>query len=48
MGKFFNTDGYCDSEYHYMVDLSGRLNDVRRMVDDGKYFTINRARQFLI
>lgn len=46
MGKFFNTDGYCDSEYHYMVDLSRRLNDVRRMVDDGKYFAINRARQY--
>lgn len=46
MGRFFNTDGYCDSEYHYMVDLSGRLNKVKRMVDDGKYFTINRARQY--
>ncbi|MCD7763528.1 MAG: AAA-like domain-containing protein [Lachnospiraceae bacterium] len=29
-----------------MVDLSGRLKAIKTMVDDGKYFTINRARQY--
>ncbi len=46
MGKIFNTDGYCDSELNYMVDLTERLNEIKRMVDDGKYFSINRARQY--
>lgn len=46
MGKTFNTDGYCDPELNYMVDLTSRLNDVKKMVDDEKYFTVNRARQY--
>lgn len=46
MCKFFNTDGYCDAEANYMVDLSGRLAEIKRMVDAGKYFTINKARQY--
>lgn len=46
MEKLFNTDGYCDPEINYMVDLSGRLNEIGMMVDAGKYFTVNRARQY--
>ena len=46
MNKTFNTDGYCDPELHYMVNLSGRLEQIKEMVDAGKYFTINRARQY--
>ena len=46
MEKSFNTDGYCDPELHYMVDLSSRLREIKVMVDAGKYFTINRARQY--
>lgn len=46
MKKSFNTNGYCDPELHYMVDLSGRLREIKAMVDAGKYFTINRARQY--
>ena len=46
MRKVFNTDGYCDPELHYMVDLFGRLNEIRVMVDAGQYFTVNRARQY--
>lgn len=46
MGKTFNTDGYCDSELNYMVDLTERLKEIKIMVDDGKYFSINRARQY--
>ncbi|MCD8067936.1 MAG: 9-O-acetyl-N-acetylneuraminate esterase, partial [Lachnospiraceae bacterium] len=29
-----------------MVDLTNRLKEIKSMVDDGKYFTINRARQY--
>lgn len=29
-----------------MVDLSDRLSQIKRMVDAGQYFTINRARQY--
>ena len=46
MARTFNTEGYCDSQMHYMVDLTGRLERIRAMVDAEKYFTINRARQY--
>lgn len=46
MCKAFNTDGYCDSKFDYMVDLSNRLKEGKAMIDAGKYFTINRARQY--
>lgn len=29
-----------------MVDLSGRLEKIKKMIDDGKYFTVNRGRQY--
>lgn len=44
--RVFNTTGICDPSEHYMVDLTQRLSEVRKLVDEGKYFTINRARQF--
>lgn len=43
--KEFNTTGLCIPEKHYMVDISDRLAEIRRMVDAGKYFCINWARQ---
>lgn len=46
MKKTFNVNGACRPEKHYMVDLGSRLNAIREMVDNGEYFTINRARQF--
>lgn len=46
MTRVFNSDGYCDPELHYMVDLSDRLKQIQIMVDKGNYFTINKARQF--
>lgn len=46
MRKTYNTDGYCDPEQNYMVDLTRRLDEIKIMVDEGKYFTINRARQY--
>ncbi|XME02905.1 AAA-like domain-containing protein [Lachnospiraceae bacterium C1.1] len=44
--KRFNTTSICIPEKHYMVDLSERVREIKRFVDDGKYFMINRARQY--
>lgn len=46
MRKHFNVNGDCQSDLHYMVDISDRLSQIKQMVDDGQYFTINRARQY--
>ena len=46
MRKTFNVSGNCYPELHYMVDLSDRLLEIKKMVDAGQYFTINRARQY--
>ena len=42
----FNTTGLCIPSKHYMVDLSERVLEIRKLIDAGKYFTINRARQY--
>ncbi len=44
--KTFNTTGVCIPSKHYMVDLSERVSEIKKLVDDGKYFVINRARQY--
>lgn len=44
--KEFNTTAVCIPSKHYMVDLSGRVKEIKKLVDAGKYFTINRARQY--
>ncbi len=46
MGKVFNVTGDCRPDIHYMVDISGKLRQIKAMVDAGQYFTINRARQY--
>lgn len=46
MSKRFNTTANCIPGKHYMVDLTERLQKIRIMVDQGDYFTINRARQY--
>ncbi|MCD8134099.1 MAG: ATP-binding protein [Clostridiales bacterium] len=46
MAKKFNVYGACRPAKHYMVDLASRLEKIKNMVDDGDYFTINRARQY--
>ena len=45
MRKRFNTTGSCNPEWHYMVDTSAKLAKIEEYIDDGLYFTINRARQ---
>ena len=44
--KEFNTTAVCIPSKHYMVDLSERVAEIKKLVDAGKYFTINRARQY--
>ncbi len=44
--KEFNTTAVCIPSKHYMVDISERVKEIKKMVDAGKYFTINRARQY--
>lgn len=45
--KEFNIAGLCVPEKHYMVDISERVQEIRKkLVDKGKYFCINRARQY--
>ena len=44
--KEFNTAAICTPEEHYMVDLSERVKEIKKLVDARRYFTINRARQY--
>lgn len=42
----FTTTGACVPSKHYMVDTTEKLIQIKHMVDEGSYFTINRARQY--
>jgi len=42
----FNVTGICVKNKHYMVDTSEKLKKIKYLVDNGYYFTINRARQY--
>ena len=44
--KTFNTTAVCIPSKHYMVDLSEKIREIKQLVDEGKYFVINRARQY--
>ena len=44
--KYFNKTGLCNPDKHYMVDITNRISEMKKLVDAGKYFTINRARQY--
>ena len=46
MEKRFNITGSCIPEIHYMVDISDRLAEIKKMIDVGDYFVINRGRQY--
>lgn len=47
MERYFNTEGLCQPERHYMVRLDDRLAEIkRRYVDRGSYFVINKGRQY--
>lgn len=44
--KKFNTTGLCLPEKHYMADISKQLRQIKKHIDEGDYFSINRARQY--
>jgi len=46
MCRTFNVTADCKQNLHYMVDISSRLAKMKEYVDEGKYFTVNRARQY--
>lgn len=47
MRRYFNTEGLCKPDEHYMVRLDDRLERIKRLfIDRGKYFAINRGRQY--
>ena len=47
MPKRFCVTGTCIPEKNYMVDISGRVDQiVKEYIEHGQYFTINRARQY--
>lgn len=46
MSKCFNDVGLCKPAMHFMVNIKGRLEKIKQLVDRGDYFVINRARQY--
>ena len=47
MTRYFNTEGLCTPEEHYMVRLDDRMAQIKRkLVDRKKYFVINKGRQY--
>lgn len=45
--RYFNTEGLCKPDKHYMVNLADRLDKIKRLyIDREKYFIINRGRQY--
>ena len=46
MEKYFNTQGVCYPDEHYMVNMDERLREIKKLIDRKKYFSINRGRQY--
>lgn len=46
MEKEFNITGTCIPHMHYMVDTSKKLKSTIKLINKGKYFVINRPRQY--
>lgn len=47
MIRYFNTEGICRPNEHYMVRLDARIKKIKAFyVDREKYFVINRGRQY--
>lgn len=44
--KKFNITGTCVPDENYMVDITNKLVQIKAMIDDKAYFTINRGRQY--
>ncbi|SHH74308.1 AAA-like domain-containing protein [Clostridium grantii] len=46
MKKKFNSAGVCVSRKHYMVDITNKLEQIKELIDNEFYFTINKPRQY--
>lgn len=46
MKKRFNSTGVCVSRKYYMVDISNKIEEIKKLIDNEFYFTINRPRQY--
>lgn len=47
MQRYFNTEGQCEPDEHYMVSIDDRIEKIKKLyIDRGKYFVINRGRQY--
>ncbi|MGF1532056.1 MAG: hypothetical protein ACFCUI_00005, partial [Bernardetiaceae bacterium] len=46
MKKEFNITGTCRADEHYMMDDRRRFAGIVNFVERGKYFIINRPRQY--
>ncbi|MCD8109460.1 MAG: AAA-like domain-containing protein [Clostridiales bacterium] len=44
--RTFNTTGACFPDVHYMVNINSKLAEIRKLIDNGSYFVINRPRQY--
>lgn len=44
--RYFNITGCCHPQKHYMVNLNSRLAEIKKMIDKGQYFCINKGRQY--
>ncbi len=46
MSKEFNVTGTCFKDEHYMADVSKKMKQAIDLIEKGKYFIINRPRQY--
>lgn len=46
MHRCFNIDGACYPDENYMVNIDGRLEEIKSLIDHRKYFVMNKARQY--
>jgi hypothetical protein len=44
--RAFNTMGTCDPLKHYLVDLTDKVHKIKELVNDGKHFSISKARRY--
>jgi len=43
--KRFNVTGNCVPAEDYMVNISGKISQIKQIIDSGFYFTLNQAKQ---
>ena len=46
MKRRFNSTGVCVTRKHYMVDIINKLKEIKELIDNEFYFTINKPRQY--